>query len=181
MYGADEILVPMVKTVQEVEYILSEAERKVGVGILIETNAAIEISAQLAQLPLTRIYVGLNDLAIENQDGNIFTPLINGGIEKIRNNVSIPFGLAGLTLPERGFPVPCHLLIKEFVRLSCQFSFLRRSFLADVQDHDLSFVIGRIREEWDKAKKRTQWETITDHERLIQKIFSLGVCDVRLI
>jgi hypothetical protein len=126
--GADEILLPMVRSVEEVERVLEWAKGRCGVGILIETREAVAICERLAQLPLTRAYLGLHDLAIERRTPNPFRAIPDGIVGRVRSAFPIPFGFAGLTLPDRGFPIPCRLLIAEMARLGCSFSFLRRSF-----------------------------------------------------
>lgn len=139
--GVDEILLPMVRSVDEVFAVLNQVADRCGVGILIETVDAIKIAKQLAQLPLSRIYVGLNDLAIARKTPSIFSAILDGTVERLRQEFTIPFGLAGLTVVDKGYPIPCKLLIGELVRLDCQFSFLRRSFHVDSKNIDLKLVI----------------------------------------
>lgn len=144
--GADELLLPMVRTVAEVEKTLEQASSRCGVGILIETEEAVAIAEELGRLPLTRVYLGLNDLGIARGTPNIFTAAADGTVERVREACGgVPFGFAGLTLPDRGRPIPCRLLINEMARLRCDFSFLRRSFLADVQERELAIAVPRIR------------------------------------
>lgn len=173
-YGADEILVPMVQNLEEVKTILNQASGRIGVGAFIETNAATQLALALSQLPLSRIYVGLNDLAIENQDHNIFTPLLDGVLEMVRNSITISFGFGGLTLPDQGHPIPCRLLIGEMMRLQSHFSFLRRSFLADVQNKNLAVEIQRLREAIEEARCRSAWKIVQDQEELMQHILALN-------
>ncbi|HJU04727.1 MAG TPA: aldolase/citrate lyase family protein [Nitrospiraceae bacterium] len=142
--GADEILLPMVRTVREVESVLEQVGGRCEVGIQIETRAALNLAAELSSLPLSRVYVGLNDLALERKSPNIFTPILDGTIEAIRPWFDIPFGVMGLTSPDRGFPIPSRLLMAELVRLRCDFSMLRRSFHRDLQGRDPAIEIPRI-------------------------------------
>ncbi len=142
--GVDEILLPMVRSVGDVEPILAGVRGRCAVGILIETNEAICIAERLAHLPLSRAYVGLNDLAIARKTPNIFAPLTDGTVENIRRSFQIPFGFGGLTLPDRGHPIPCRLLIGEMARLQCTFSFLRRSFHRDIHNRNMAVEVPRI-------------------------------------
>lgn len=173
-YGADEILVPMIRNLEEVTTILNQAGRRIAVGAFIETKAAVELALPLSQLALSRIYVGLNDLAIENHDHNIFTPLTDRVLETVRNSITIPFGFGGLTLPDQGHPIPCQLLIGEMMRLQSHFSFLRRSFLADVQNKNLAVEILRLRESLEETRSRPAWKIVQDHEELMQHILALN-------
>ena len=144
--GADEILLPMIRTVEEVDAALAHTRARCGVGILIETKDAVALAAELGQLRLARIYIGLNDLAIDRSKATIFDSLEDGTVDYVRQFVKVPFGVAGLTLPDRGYPIPCCLLISEMARLRCVFTFLRRSFLADTKCKDIPGGIRRIRQ-----------------------------------
>jgi hypothetical protein len=164
--GADEVLLPMVQTAEEVELVLDLASGRCGVGILIETVAAVALAEELASLPLSRVYVGLNDLAIERRTPGIFAAVADGTVGRIRTPFRIPFGFGGLTLPDRGFPVPSRLLIGEMVRLGCDFSFLRRSFHRDVQGRDLSVEIPRILGAILAARRRSPAAVARDRKEL---------------
>ncbi len=127
--GADEILVPMIRGLDDVERVLERVDERVGVGVLIETEDAVADAAQIATAPLCRIYVGLNDLRIERGLPTIFDPFLDGTLAAVREAVGdIPFGVGGLTVPGAGAPVPAELLMGEILRLRCDFTFLRRSF-----------------------------------------------------
>ena len=130
--GADEILLPMVSTLAEVENVLHFVDGRVKVGVMLETKASIAIIEELDKLPLSRFYVGLNDLAIENKHQNIFTPLVDGTIEHIRPKIHKKFAVAGLTHPDMGHPIPCEVLIRIMKRLRCNYGILRRSFYRDL-------------------------------------------------
>lgn len=164
--GADEILLPMVQTVEEVETVLEQVKSRCGVGILIETMAAVRLVEDLGRLPLSRVYVGLNDLAIERTSPNIFTPLVDGTLERLRHHVHVPFGFGGLTLPDRGHPIPCRLLIGEMARLNCDFSFLRRSFYRDIEGRDPADELPRLLESLRQAGLRPPLAVTQDRHEL---------------
>lgn len=164
--SADEIMLPMVRSADEVRAVLAWAKDRCGVGILVETMDAVRELSALAALPLSRVYVGLNDLAIGRGSPSIFMPLVDGLLERIRSTFRVPFGFGGLTLPERGRPIPCRLLMAEMARLDCQFSFLRRSFHRDVQGLDLKNHIPRVLEAIALARRRTPSEVERDRRDL---------------
>jgi len=144
--GADELLLPMVRTRDEVRATLDVVSGRVDLGILVETRGAVAEIDALVRLPISRVYVGLNDLAIERGLCNIFESVADGTVESLRESCHLPFGFAGLTLPHRGSPIPCRLLINEMARLRCDFSFLRRSFHADVRRTTIAAAIPAIRQ-----------------------------------
>lgn len=139
--GADELLLPMVRTPEEVEHIIGIADGRAEVGILIETEAAVSAVEELASLPLSRGYVGLMDLALGRGADSIFTPFVDGTLERVRARFPHQLGVAGLTVPGRGRPIPARLLCGEMVRLGYDFSFMRRSFTEDAIDDPAGAVI----------------------------------------
>jgi hypothetical protein len=144
--GADELLLPMVRTPEEVDRTLDLVAGRCGLGILIETQGAVDRASDLARRPLSRIYVGLNDLRIDRRSDELFRPLVDGTVDDVRAVVTQPFGVGGLTLPGRGYPVAADLLAAELVRLDTDFTFLRRSFTADIAGRDPFTEVPRLLE-----------------------------------
>jgi len=143
--GATDIMVPMVKTVAQAEQALSYVDGKARCLIMIETPEAVKISAEIGQLPIDGVYIGLNDLAIASNSRNIFIPMVDGTLDDIRANIPMPLGVAGLTHPNFGSPIPSHLLVNELMRLQCDFTFLRRSFFRDANQLGIADTISAIR------------------------------------
>jgi len=160
--GTNEILLPMVRSEKEVEKVLNLIAGRCGLGILVETVDAVNIANKLSKLPLSRVYVGLNDLGIERGTSNIFSAIEDGTVERIRRSFEVPFGFAGLTLPERGYPIPCRLLIAEMAHLNCDFSFLRRSFNYDIMGKDMSVEVPKILDSIKQHLKRSSEEIRED-------------------
>jgi hypothetical protein len=113
-------------------------------------------------LPITRVHIGLNDLAEGLGHGHPFLALIDGTVEHILSFFEQPSGFGGLTLPSRGSPYPCRLLMGELLRLRCSFSLLRRSFLHDTTPAQTSGAVARIRSALEAAAHR-------DHARIEQE------------
>jgi hypothetical protein len=166
--GADELLIPMVRSPEEVVEVIRLVADRCGVGIFVETLDAVRHADQLARLPISRVYVGLNDLSIERRSRSIFEPLTNGLVDAIRPLFTVPFGLAGLTLPECGRPIPCRLLIGEITRLSCGFSFLRRAWRRDMAGRDPRAELPRIRAAIEGAGQRSAGEIARDRAELVE-------------
>ncbi len=166
--GADEILLPMVTAPEQVQQVLGLTAGRCGVGILVETAAACRSAGDLGRLPLTRAYVGLNDLAIDRGSAGIFDAVADGTVERVRPFFTCGFGFGGLTLPDRGWPIPSRLLIAESARLGCTFGFLRRSFLRDIQGLDLSVEVPRLLDALARARARDS-ATIAADEAALQR------------
>ena len=172
--GADEILLPMVRTVDEVLTALEAVRGRRGLGILVETAAAVHCAAALARLPLSRVYVGLNDLMIDRGDTNIFSAVLDGTVERVRSHFDVPFGFAGLTLVGRGRPIPCRLLMAEMARLDCRFSFLRRSFHRDIRESCAPEAIPEMLAALAAARRRGTADAAREHGELLDAIRSMS-------
>ncbi|MCX6602440.1 MAG: aldolase/citrate lyase family protein [Acidobacteria bacterium] len=171
--GADEILLPMVCRHEEALQFLDAVNGRCRAGILIETPQAVALAPQLGTLPLHRIYVGLNDLAIARRSPNIFKALTDGTVDSIRPHVQSRFGVAGLTRPDAGNPIPCSLLIGELLRIQTSFSFLRRSFWRDTVGRDLPTALSHIRQALHHASRRTPEQIHQDRDQFQQSVNSL--------
>jgi hypothetical protein len=169
--GADEVLLPMVRTPGDVDAALDAAAGRCGVGILVETEDAVRCVDALAERPVARVYVGLNDLRIDRGAvDDLFAPLADGTVDAVRRAVRVPFGVAGLTLPERGAPVPSRLLAAELARVDASFTFLRRAFWADTAGRDLGLAVPRILAACAQARSRTAGQVVADRAELLSAI-----------
>lgn len=168
--GADEVLVPMVRRPEEIENVLRVVGGRAGVGLMVETADAVAASARFARLPLRRVYVGLIDLALDRGSPSIFSALVDGTVERVRHAFAAPFGFGGLTLPGHGAPVPTQLLLGEMSRLGCDFSFLRRSFIADVAGGDAGAGIAAVRRAAADAARRPPAVVARERQQLVDVV-----------
>ncbi len=167
--GAVTVLLPMVRTAAEVAAALDVAAGRIGIGILVETRAAVSIADELSELPLAMVYVGLMDLAIDSGSSTIFAPLVNGIVERLRASFSVPFGVGGLTVPLGGHPIPAPILAGELIRLGCDFSFLRRAFIRHAVD-DPSAALVDVLAMLDALERRTPSETAADRRSFLAAV-----------
>jgi hypothetical protein len=168
--GADELFLPLVRTPEEVAGVIERVDGRARVAILVETRDALRHLEALARFPLSRVYVGLNDLAIERGSRHLFEPLADGTLERIRAAFPQPFGFGGLTLPDRGRPIPCRLLIAEMARLECRFSFLRRSFRRDLVGRSLAREVPRLLDALAAARRRAPAAVDRDRRALVRAL-----------
>jgi len=164
--GADEILLPMVTAPSQVALTLDHVRGRCGVGVLIETLEAVDHAQSIAALPITRAYLGLNDLAIARRAPSIFSALVDGTLAAVRPCFDVPFGFGGLTLPEKGSPVPCRLLMSLMAGSQASFSFLRRSYHRDVAGRDPLTEIPQILAAIESACRRSDGEIARDVQEL---------------
>ena len=167
--GADEVLLPLVRRPGEVDAALASVAGRCRLGILVETVDAVRTVDELVRRPLSRVYVGLNDLMIDRGASCLFGALVDGTVDRVADAAlahDLPFGVAGLTVPEGGEPVPSRLLAGALARLGASFTFLRRSFHADTVGRDLAVEVPRILAAVEQARRRRPEEVAADHAEL---------------
>jgi len=167
--GADEILVPMVRSFADVEQVLEVVRGQARLGLMLETEWAVEHAAELDQYPLSRVFVGLSDLMVERSSRHLFENVWNGTVATLRSRIaSAQFGFGGLTLPTLGAPIPCRLLMAELARMRTGFTFLRRSFYRDLAQSQLSplAAVTLIREAWLAMESRSPAQVERDRSEL---------------
>ncbi len=175
--GADEILLPMVRRPEEVDAALDVVGGRCGLGILVETTEAVRVVDELAARPLSRIYMGLNDLRIDRGGGPLFLALVDGTADRVAaaaSGAGIPFGVAGLTRPDAGRPVPCRLVLGALARVGASFTFLRRSFWADTAGRDLAVEVPRILGAARDAGRRRPADVLADEAELVAAVGALS-------
>ncbi len=175
--GADEVLLPMVRRPEEVDAALDAVAGRCRMGILVETTEAVRLVDLLVARPLSRVYLGLNDLMIDRGSRSLFLPLVDGTADRVAAAAAatgLPFGMAGLTRPEAGRPVPCRLVLGALARVGASFTFLRRSFWADTAGRDLAVEVARIRVAADAATRRPADAVLSDHAELSSLVEALS-------
>lgn len=175
--GADEIWLPMVRGVAEVEECLAAISGRAELGVLVETREALELGPHLSKLPVTGVFIGLHDLRLELQGAGLFDPLLNGAVDSFRASYSGRLGVAGLTHPDAGHPVPQRLLLAEMSRLRCVFGIARRSFRANVPPERIAQTLTAISAEMERLAARDEVEIEHDRARLREAVAQVSSAD----
>lgn len=165
--GGTAVLVPMWRTLAEIDEVARLADG-LDVGVMVETVDAVDHCPALADAGVSFVFVGLVDLAIERSTRSIFAPLVDGTLDRIAEGLGrVPFGFGGLTLPDRGHPIPNRLLVGELARVGASFSFMRRSFLTDVHGRPPGPAVRAIRAAAQQAAVRTPGQVQADRDALV--------------
>ena len=80
--GADEVLVPMVRSPLELGWVIEAARGRLASRSDRDGRGCRE-SAGIREAPSSRLYVGLNDLAIDRRSSSIFSALVDGTVERV--------------------------------------------------------------------------------------------------
>ena len=145
--GADIIMLPYWKTVDEVSRFVNAVDGRCKTSLLLETKEAVDcIDQVLANGGFDEIHIGLNDLHLSYGLSFMFELLSNGTVEclcdKIRS-YRIPYGFGGVARLGCG-ELPAEKVIVEHYRLGSTRAILSRSFfnadnVIDISEMDYQF------------------------------------------
>ena len=129
--GADIVMLPFFKTVEEVEQFISYVDGRAKTLLLMETVEAANLVDEILEVPgIDMIHLGLNDMHLELGMKLMFELLANGTVEKLGNKIKakgIPFGFGGIATLDGG-ALPGSMVLKEHVRLGSSMVIVSRSF-----------------------------------------------------
>jgi hypothetical protein len=165
-HGANEVWLPMVRSPRELEQCLRAIDGRARLGAMVETREAMRLGREFAQLPLAHAYLGLNDYRIDNGHRGLFDPMVDGTVDRFRDDYPGALGVAGITRPDRGSPIPQRLLLADMVRLGCAFGVARRGFRADVDASAIAGGIAAIGREVARLEARSAHEVAADRAAL---------------
>lgn len=141
--GAQRIMLPMWKTVEEVELFLNTVNKRVHTTLLLETKEAVECLDEILENPLVEeIYIGLNDLHLSYGLTFMFELLTNGKVDALCEKCKkkgIPFGFGGVARIGEG-TLPAERIVMEHYRLGSSKVILSRSFCNIDENSDLQIV-----------------------------------------
>lgn len=129
--GANIIMLPFFKTVEEVKRFLAAVNGRVKTMLLLETPEAVSIIDKILELNgIDYIHIGLNDLSLGYGMKFMFELLTDGTVERLCNKFrekGVAYGFGGIASLGHG-AVPAEMIIKEHYRLGSTCAILSRSF-----------------------------------------------------
>ena len=152
--GADFIMLPMFKTVDEVKTFINFVDKRAKTIILLETKEAVSLLDSVLSLEgIDELYIGLNDLHLSLKQNFMFEPLATGMVENICNKCKekgISYGFGGISKIGDGL-LPSQFIIAEHKKLGSSMAILSRGFLAGCNSN--SEVKKTIKNEISKIRK----------------------------
>lgn len=138
--GAQIIMLPMWKSVEEVKDFISAVDGRVKISLLLETKEAEDCLDEVLKLNgIDEIHIGLNDLHLSYGLNFMFELLTNGTVERILKKIQlkgIPYGFGGISHLGDGV-IPAEMIIKENYRLGATRVILSRGFCNQTQSLDI--------------------------------------------
>lgn len=130
--GADFIMLPMWKTVEEVKNFYNIVNRRVKTVLLLETDEAKLCLDDVIKLKdVDEIYIGLNDLHLSQHKKFMFELYTDGTVDDIvgkLKSANIKFGIGGVGKVNCDNLLPAENILCEHYRLGSSMSILARAF-----------------------------------------------------
>ncbi len=135
--GADIVMLPMFRTVDEAARFVDIVRGRAKVLLLLETVDAENNIETIVKVPgVDEIHIGLNDLHLEHRQNFLFEPLADGTVDKICaviREAGIPYGFGGLAKLDGGL-LPGRMVLAEHYRLGSSMVILSRAFFDSSRD-----------------------------------------------
>ena len=178
--GADYLMLPMFKSVEDVDWFCQRVNHRAKIVLLVETVEAMTNLSQIVQVPgVTQIHIGLNDLHLDLELNFMFELMSNSMVEKmaeICRSANMPFGVGGISTMDQGL-VSGKLVLSEHARLGSEWVILSRSFhqlatnLTELQARiDFPLELQKVSNVYSKLLKRSKFEIEQDKQFLYQAI-----------
>ena len=129
--GADIIMLPYFKTVEEVKTFLTLVNGRTKTCLLVETPEAALLLDEILELQgIDMVHLGLNDLHLALGKKFMFELLADGTVDRLAAKIKakgIPFGFGGIASLTGG-AMPGSKVLKEHYRLGSSMVIVSRSF-----------------------------------------------------
>lgn len=130
--GADIIMLPMWKTVDEVKAFIRCVDNRTKTLLLLETEEARLCIDKVVKINgVDEIHIGLNDLHLAQHKQNMFELLVDGTVDSIISQIKpsgIPYGIGGVGAVGSGLKIPAEYILSEHYRLGSSMAILARAF-----------------------------------------------------
>ncbi len=154
--GADIIMLPMAKTVDEIEKFVEFVGGRTKTMLLLETAEAKENIREMLNVGgIDMVHIGLNDLHLSYGMKFMFQLLTDGTVEelcKIIKSYGIPYGFGGIARLGFGM-LPAEHVIAEHYRLGSSMAILSRSFCDIYKTTDMAEVQRLFEQELAKIRQ----------------------------
>ncbi len=168
--GADILMLPYFKTVEEVRQFISMVDGRVRTLLLLETPEAVAAVDEILDVTgIDEVHIGLNDLSLGYGMKFMFELLVDGTVERLCRKFEekgISYGFGGIASLGKGM-LPAEYVIREHYRLGSTCAILSRSFcnldtITDLEEIRNTFETGLLRIRGLEAECR-QFERDSDY------------------
>lgn len=176
--GADIVMLPMFRTIDEVNRFVYLVNGRAKTMLLVETIEAKKNLKDIVRVPgVNEIHIGLNDLHLEYKKKFMFELLANGIIEEMCSTIKdakIPYGFGGIARLNEG-KLPAKYIISEHYRLGSECAILSRGF-CDSSNMNLDQIEEVFRtgiseiHEYEKLIELSSKECYSSNQKLVKDL-----------
>ncbi len=177
--GADIVMLPMYRTLNEVERFLKITNGSVKTQLLAETPEACDIMSCVSAVgEVDEIHIGLNDLHLAYRKKFMFELLADGTVDRICDVIkksNKPFGFGGIARIGYGI-LPAEYIIKEHYRIGSSRAILSRSFCNADKTSDLYEIKSLFEKEIIKIRQTEKTASLlkaADFEKNRQEVIRI--------
>ena len=178
--GAEVIMLPMFKTVKEVEQFVNYVDGRAKVQLLVETKEANEQIEKILEVQgIDEIHIGLNDLHLAYHKTFMFELLCDGTVDRLANifrERGMKFGFGGIARVGYGM-LPAEHIIAEHYKLGSTAAILSRNFcdanvVQDPKTIEDIFIEGvrHIREKEEEVAQYSQEQFVENYNIVVEKV-----------
>lgn len=153
--GADMIMLPYWKTVEEVKSFVEAVNGRCKTTLLLETKEAVECVDEVLNLGgFDEIHIGLNDLHLSYGMTFMFELLADGTVEMLCKKfraAGLPYGFGGIAKLGDGL-LPAEKVIMEHYRLGSTRAILSRTFCDNAKIESIEEIDRVFRENMEALK-----------------------------
>ena len=154
--GADMIMLPYWKTVEEVKSFVEAVKGRCKTSLLLETKEAVACFDEVLKLGgFDEIHIGLNDLHLSYGMTFLFEPLADGTVEMLCRKcraAGLPYGFGGIAKLGDGL-LPAEKVIMEHYRLGSTRAILSRTFCDNAKIESVEEIDRVFRENMAALRK----------------------------
>lgn len=188
--GAQLIMLPMWKTVEEVRNFITTVNCRAKTVLLLETKEAVDCLDDVLKIDgIDEIHIGLNDLHLSYGLTFMFELVSNGVVENLCNKIKkagISYGFGGIAKLGYG-DLPAENVIIEHYRLGSTRAILSRSFcdtnvITDLNEIEKTFKKNmKLLRDFEKKVEKTNKEEFNKNTIEVKKIVNSIVYKKRTI
>ena len=178
--GADIVMLPYFKTLEEARFFIKTVDGRAKTMLLVETVEAAEKIDDFMEIKgIDEIHIGLNDLSLEQHKAFMFQSLADGTVEKLCRKMAdkgMTYGFGGIAAPGRGM-LPAEYIIRDHYQYGSSCVILSRSFCNSDIIKDMDEIkdifrqgIKEIRQVEEECAHYKKEDFIANHKELKRRV-----------
>ena len=181
--GAEVVMLPMFKTVDEVDKFVNYVSGRAKVQLLVETKEADQNIEKILEVPgIDEVHIGLNDLHLAYNKRFMFELLCDGTVDRLTaifQRKGIKFGFGGIARVGYGM-LPAEYIIAEHYKYGSSAAILSRNFCdANVVKDPTTIAsiftngVNDIRKKEIEVSSFSDSQFVENHDSIVKKVLEI--------